>query len=146
MNKALQALKEANPRLFTQFMDLLTEDLGIGLDTSSGSLKCPNCKAQFQVALSPIRSSTRQAGRPKSGIVATGGKQTRKWNPKPKSLFNLLVKVARIRRTTTGNVSAEFNKAMRSRIKGLNPPEVKQVKIEWLTEQIAKAKSKTKAA
>ena len=50
--------------------------------------------------------------------------------------------MAKIRRTTTGGVSAEFNKAMRSRIKGLKPAEIREVKIKWLTGEIAKNKSR----
>ena len=144
MNKALKALKEANPKLFGQFMGLLTEDLGISsINSSSGSLTCPNCLAQFQVALSEMES-VRVAGSRSRKVQPR--KYARKWKPKPNSLFMLLVKVARIRRTTTGNVSAEFNKAMRSRIKGLPPKEIRKIKIVWLNEQIAKGKSKNKAA
>jgi hypothetical protein len=141
MNKALKALKEANPRLFTQFMDLLAEDFGIGGDTLAGTLTCPNCQSEFQVALNSASAQgaqPRQTRRRKDATVA----RRRNWNPKPKSLFNLLVTMAKIRKTTTGGVSAEFNKTMRSRIKGLKPADVREVKIKWLQDEIAKSRSK----
>ena len=138
MNKALRALKDANPRLFAQFMDLLAEDLGIGAESSSGSLTCPNCSAEFQVSLSSSPSRTAQTRQPRGGR----GQRRRNWNPKPKSLFNLLVTLAKIRRTTTGGVSAEFNRTMRSKVKGLSAAEVREVKIKWLNDEIAKSKSR----
>lgn len=139
MNKALKALKEANPRLFAQFMDLLTEDLGIGGNTFAGNLTCPNCQSEFQVSLNSTQSEQpRQLRTRKSSREG----RRRNWNPKPKSLFNLLVTMAKIRRTTTGGVSAEFNKSMRSKIKGLKPAEVREVKIKWLQDEISKNKSK----
>ena len=138
MNKALNALKEANPKLFAQFMNLLTEDLGIGGESSSGTVICPNCQTDFQITLK-ASESTRRASR-------NGRKYKRKWNPKPKSLFNQLVTLAKIRRTTTGGVNAEFNKAMKSKLKGLTPAEIREVKIKWVAEQIAKGKSGQNAA
>ena len=142
MNKALKTLKEANPRLFAQFMELLAEDLGIGNEKSAGSLTCPNCQSEFQVALSSASVQVEQPRQGRARAGTTRGARRRNWNPKPKSLFNLLVTMAKIRRTTTGGVSAEFNKANRSRIKGLKPAEIREVKIKWLTDEIAKNKSK----
>jgi hypothetical protein len=142
MNKALKALKDANPRLFTQFMDLLAEDFGIGGDMSAGTLTCPNCQSEFQVALN---STSAQVAQPRQARTRKGPARVgrrRNWNPKPKSLFNLLVTMAKIRKTTTGGVSAEFNKTMRSKIKGLKPAEVREIKIKWLQDEIAKSRSK----
>lgn len=139
MNKALKALKDANPRLFSQFMDLLAEDLGIGGEGSAGTLTCPNCRAEFEVMLNAAARS-QQTRQSKSRGARPG--RRRNWNPKPKSLFNLLVTLAKIRRTTTGGVSAEFNRTMRSKMKGLSTAEIRELKIKWLTDEIAKSKSK----
>lgn len=139
MNKALKALKDANPRLFSQFMDLLAEDLGIGGEGSAGTLTCPNCRAEFGVMLNAAARS-QQTRQSKSRGARPG--RRRNWNPKPKSLFNLLVTLAKIRRTTTGGVSAEFNRTMRSKMKGLSTAEIRELKIKWLTDEIAKSKSK----
>ena len=147
MNKALNALKEANPNLYAEFIELLSEDLGLGGDTSVSPIRCPNCQAQIQVALSQSTAAQPARGGRRGRPARKTGRTRRQWNPKPNSLFNLLVRVAKIRRTTTGGVSAEFNKSMRSKLKGLSPAEAREVKIQWLNDQISKAgKSKGQAA
>lgn len=147
MNKALNALKEANPNLYAEFIELLTEDLGLGGDNSASTIRCPNCQGQIQVTLS-LTTTSRSAQTPARAARSRKVERPRRqWNPKPNSLFNLLVRVAKIRRTTTGGVSAEFNKTMRSRLKGLSPAEVRETKIKWLNDQISKAgRSKGQAA
>src|SRR5688572_18456066 len=123
MNRALQSLRDANPELYSQFVELLQEDLGFGGQSNSGTLECPNCHTGFRINLTNVKQNQPRQGKPR-------GK--RRWNIKPNSLFGLLVQTARLQKMTTGQVSADFNKAMKSRIKGRNPSEVREIKIKWL--------------
>lgn len=144
MNKALNALKEANPSLYSEFIELLSQDLGLGMEGSASTIRCPHCDASIQITLSQV-SGERSQGSGRGRRAKRADRPRRHWNPKPNSLFNLLVRVAKIRRTTTGGVSAEFNKSMRAKLKGMSPAEVRETKIKWLSEQISKA-GKSRAA
>jgi hypothetical protein len=139
MNKALKALKEANPSLFAQFMELLTEDLGLAEESIAGRLECPACHNQFQIALNRTVPSSRSRGK---GRASMNVKRKRVWNPKRTSLFSRLVTLAKIRKTTTGGVNAEFNRVMRGKVKGLPPPEVREIKMKWVNGEIAKSKNR----
>jgi hypothetical protein len=136
MNRALQALKESNPELYEQFVTSLTEDLGLGTQISSGSLECPSCHAKFEMSLTAVGNEVKR----------TRVKGKREWKPKPNSMFSLLVDLARLQKMTTGKVSAQFNKAMGSRLKGLSAAEVREQKMKWVKAQIAKGRSRRKAA
>ena len=128
MTRALETLKRVRPELYTEFIRLLSEDLGLP-SILQNSFKCPNCDAALSV------SNNVHA---KHQALVKNEIRKRGWKTNQNSLFNLLVRVARLKKKTTGGVSAEFNKAMATKIRHHKPDEVRQVKIKWLSDQLQK--------
>lgn len=122
----LELLRKSDSRLYAEFLKALTEDLGL----NSGSLQCPNCKAQFRILLDS------ETGGRKS--LPRGGKRKM---PRPArgSLFQLLVDLARLRNTTTGTINRQFKQTQKPS-KKLSVQELKDLKIAWVKQEIEKAK------
>ncbi len=132
MNEALVSFKRTNPKLYSQFIRLLIRDLGVESELQSNRIKCPNCKAVLTIS---VGSQDR-----KSRVSKTKVARKRNWSAKPNSLFDLLVKVASQNKMTTGKVSAEFNRTMKSVIRRRNPKETREIKIKWLKDQLSKGR------
>jgi hypothetical protein len=132
MNRALQALQDSNPELFLQFMTLLRQDFGLESELSMNGYRCPSCDTPLDIKIEKVEQS--------KAVHASKVQGKRAWNPKPNSLFNLLVRVARLRKATTGKVSADFNKQMQAKMKGRTAAETKEIKIKWLKDQLAKGR------
>jgi hypothetical protein len=122
----LELLRKSDSRLYTEFVKALTEDLGL----DSGSLQCPNCKAQFRVLLESERGGKKSLTR-----------GTKRKMPKPArgSLFQLLVDLARLRNTTTGTINRQFKQTQKPS-KKLSLQELKDLKIAWVKQEIEKAR------
>jgi hypothetical protein len=132
MNQALAFFQRTNPELYSQFIHLLIQDLGVESDLQSNNFQCPNCGTALTISKGFQQEKARI---PKSGPATK-----RDWRLKPNSLFDLLVRVARLNKMTTGKVSAEFNKVMKSKIRGRNPKETREIKIKWLKSQLSKGR------
>lgn len=129
MNSALENLRRSNPRAFDQFMKALSDDLGVG----ASSFTCPNCHAKLEIV---VAEAGGRRGRPAAG-VARARKSTRAAD----GLNDLLIELARMRRTTTGTINAQFKKTMGRKIKKLDKREQRQTKVEWLKSELAKGQA-----
>ena len=129
---ALELIKKTDPDLYAEFLVAFSQD--IGLDT--GSFRCPHCNKPLQVTAAgkSVASSSSAAGR------SAGRAKRVVRRPGPGSLFQLLVDLARLRNTTTGTINREFSKTFKSR-KKLSPKDLRVAKIQWVKQQIAKAKA-----
>lgn len=130
---ALDLIKKTDPDLYSKFLAAFSQDIGL----DAGTFRCPNCDHPLQVALATNGNrskETRGAAQAASRTRRVGRK------PAPGSLFQLLVDLARLRNTTTGTINREFSKTFKSR-KKLSPKELKEAKVEWVKQQIAKAKA-----
>jgi hypothetical protein len=56
-------------------------------------------------------------------------------------LNDLLIELARMRRTTTGTINGQFKKIMGRKIKKLDKREQRQTKVEWLKSELAKGQA-----
>ena len=122
----LELLRKSDARLYAEFVKALTDDLGL----NSGSLQCPNCKAQFRILLDSESRGRKSLPR-----------GTKRKMPKPPrgSLFQLLVDLARLRNTTTGTINRQFKQTQKPS-KKLSIQELKDLKIAWVKQEIEKAK------
>lgn len=128
MNSALESLRRSNPRVFDQFMKALSDDLGVG----ASSFTCPNCNSRLEIVVA--EAGRRGRGRGRAGI---GRSTTRAAD----GLNDLLIELARMRRTTTGTINAQFKKVMGRKIKKLDKKQQRQQKVEWLKSELAKGQA-----
>jgi hypothetical protein len=130
---ALDLIKKTDPDLYAKFLAAFSQDIGL----DAGTFRCPNCDHPLQVNLA-ANGRKEKAGRRAGQAGAPARRAGRK--PAPGSLFQLLVDLARLRNTTTGTINREFSKTFKSR-KKLSPKELKAAKVDWVKQQIAKAKA-----
>jgi hypothetical protein len=143
MNSALRSLKESNPQMFDMFLRALREDLGADIISS---FTCPNCHTSLEIVVAAGRDAVAEGGRRGRRPGRPAGKKAAAKRPIGGTLNPLLIELARLRKATTGKLNAEFKSAMKDKIRKMGPQEVRAVKIEWLKNELSKARSKSNAA
>ncbi len=137
MISALEQLKKEKPELYRAFTQALIEDLGLISGQSVSTFSCPNCSSTFQIVVSSRQALPKPARARRKAAPAP-----QKKSPMESPLFAALVDLARLRKTRTGDVNAEFKKLMKNKIKKMDKKELRAAKIEWLRKEITKARSK----
>jgi hypothetical protein len=128
MQSALENLKKSDPRLFKRFVEALQEDLGI-FGEPIASFQCPACRTRFDINAG-LNSGTAKGKRFGSHLAGND------------SLLELLLELARLKKATTGKIHLEFNKTAGEKLKGMRPPQIREMKREWLKSQVAKYRKK----
>ena len=131
MNSAMENLKRSNPRVFEQFMKALTEDLGVNASQTVVSFSCPSCNARLEVIVAEAAGK----GRGRRGAGAGAPRASRSSD----GLNDLLIELARHKRTTTGTINALFKKEMGKKIKNMDKRDQRAQKVEWLKVQLGQA-------
>jgi len=122
-------LRRSNPRVFDQFMKALSDDLGVA---SASSFTCPNCNSRLEIVVAETGRRGRARGR-----IGVGRGATRAAD----GLNDFLIELARMRRTTTGTINAQFKKVMGRKIKKLDKKQQRHQKVEWLKSELAKGQA-----
>ncbi len=125
----MENLKRSNPRVFEQFMKALSEDLGVNASQSVVSFSCPNCTARLEIVVAEA------AGKGRGRARGNGARPPRSSD----GLNDLLIELARQKRTTTGTINAQFKKEMGKKIKNLDKRDQRAQKVEWLKSQLGQA-------
>jgi hypothetical protein len=140
---ALELIKKSDPKLYSQFLDAFSKDLGL----EQTVFRCPNCNNSLQVTAGPVvsqlnsKEKKRPGRKPHLTVQRAKTRKTRGWRPRPNSLFQLLVDLARLRGTTTGVVNGDYSKMLKKSKKKLPPKEAKEAKIAWAKAEITKRKA-----
>jgi hypothetical protein len=129
---SLDLIKKSDPSLYSEFLKAFSRELGL----DAGTFRCPNCDQPLHVSATVHRTEVVRRGRPAMARPKRAKRAVHR--PPPGSLFQLLVDLARLRNTTTGTINREFTKTFKS--KKLPAKELREAKIEWTKQQIAKAK------